>query len=150
MKRHLNLTIAMMFVCGVSAISAARASPPQALGSQIMRARIPFTFSVGNTDLPAGVYTVRIVNPTSDRKALLIRSEDGRSSAIIQTLGVDGSLASNTKLVFRRYGDRYFFAQAQMAGETTSLATARTRAERATRRAMKRGGDGSVVAVVAE
>ena len=147
MKRHLNLTIAIMFVCGVLAISAAQASPPQTLGSQTMRARIPFAFTVGDTNLPAGVYTVRILNPTSDRKALQIRSEDGRSSAIVQTLGVIGELASDTKLVFRRYGDRYFFAEAQMAGEMTSLAAARTRAERATQRAMKRGGTNTVVAI---
>jgi hypothetical protein len=104
---------------------------------------------VGDKSLPAGFYTVRILNPTSDRKALQIRSDDGRTSAIIQTLGVNSALASNTKLVFRRYGDRYFFAQAQMAGETTSLATTRTRAERATRRALKHSGNGTV-AILAE
>lgn len=146
MKRHLNLTIAIMIVCGFFATNA----EAQTLGSQTMRARVPFTFMVGEKSLPAGVYTVRILNPTSDRKALQIRSEDGRSSAIIQTLGVNGALAGNTKLVFRRYGDRYFFAQAQMAGETISLAATRTRSERATQRAMKHRRANSVVAVVAE
>src|SRR5688572_29431336 len=145
MKRHLTLTIAIMIFVGIFGVSA----QAQTASSQTIRARIPFTFTVGDKSLPAGVYTVRILNPTSDRKALQIRSENGRTSAIIQTLGVNSALASNTKLVFRRYGDRYFFAQAQMAGETTSLATTRTRAERATRRALKHSGNGTV-AILAE
>ena len=146
MKRHLNLTIAIIIVCGFFAPN----GEAQTLGSQTIRARVPFTFTVGEKSLPAGIYTVRILNPTSDRKALLIRSEDGRSSGIVQTLGVNGALAGSTKLVFRRYGDRYFFAQAQMAGETTSLAATRTRSERATQRAMKHRGASTVVAIVAE
>ena len=145
MKRHLTLTIAIMIVVGIFAVSA----QAQTSSSQTIRAHIPFTFTVGDKNLPAGVYTVRILNPTSDRKALQIRSENGRTSAIIQTLGVNSALASNTKLVFRRYGDRYFFAQAQMAGETSSLATTRTRAERATQRALKHSANGTV-AIIAE
>ena len=145
MTRHLTLTIAIMIVVGIFGVGA----QAQTASSQTIRARIPFTFTVGDKSLPAGFYTVRILNPTSDRKALQIRSDDGRTSAIIQTLGVNSALASNTKLVFRRYGDRYFFAQAQMAGETTSLATTRTRAERATRRALKHSGNGTV-AILAE
>lgn len=146
MKRHLTLTIAVMIVCGIFAVS----TQAQTSSSQTIRAHVPFTFKVGQKSLPAGVYIVRILNPTSDRKVLQIRSEDGRTSAIVQTLGVNSTLASDTKLIFRRYGDWYFFAQAQMAGETTTLAAARTRAERAAQRAMKQGGNGTVVAVMAE
>jgi hypothetical protein len=142
MKRHLQLTIAIMIVAGVWAIRA----EAQTGSSQTMRARVPFTFAVGEKTLPAGVYVVRILNPASDRKVLQIRSEDGRASAIIHTLDVNGPLANNAKLVFRRYGDRYFFAHAQMAGETTSLATVRTRAERATQRALKHRATNSEIA----
>jgi hypothetical protein len=68
---------------------------------------------------------------------------------MVQTVGVNAALAKNTKLVFRRYGEQYFFAQAQMAGDTTSLAATKTRAERATQRAMKRPDSNTVVAIVA-
>lgn len=142
MKRHLQLIIAIVIVCGVFAID----TQAQTGGSQTMRAEIPFAFTVGEKTLPAGVYTIRILNPTSDRKALQIRSENGRASAIIQTLGVNGSLTSQSKLVFRRYGDRHFFAQAQMAGEMTSLATVRTRSERATQRAVKHRASNTEIA----
>ncbi len=150
MKKHVRTAIAIMFIYGVLAVGA----EAQTISSQTIRANVPFAFNVGQKSLPAGVYTVSILNPTSDRKALQIRSEDGRVSAIIQTLGVDGSLsdkfADDAKLVFRRYGDRYFFAEAQMAGDLTTLTTSKTRAERSAQQALKRGDKMTIVAVVAE
>jgi hypothetical protein len=150
MKKHVRTAIAIMFIYGVLAVGA----EAQTISSQTIRANVPFAFNVGQKSLPAGVYTVSILNPTSDRKALQIRSEDGRVSAIIQTVGVDGSLsdkfADDAKLVFRRYGDRYFFAEAQMAGDLTTLTTSKTRAERSVQQALKRGNKMTIVAVVAE
>src|SRR5688572_31884837 len=99
MTRHLTLTIAIMIVVGIFGVGA----QAQTASSQTIRARIPFTFTVGDKSLPAGFYTVRILNPTSDRKALQIRSDDGRTSAIIQTLGVNSALASNTKQIGRAH-----------------------------------------------
>ena len=146
MKRQVGLFIATVIICGVSAIS----GQAQTNVSPTLRAEIPFAFSVGEKSLPAGVYTVRILNPTSDRKALQIRSENGRISAMVQTIGVNGAVSDDAKLIFHRYGKQYFFAQAQMAGETTSLAATKTRAERATQRAMKRADSSTVVAIVAQ
>ena len=145
MKGQVRLFIAIVIICGVFAVS----SNAQTTASPTLRAEIPFTFTVGEKSLPAGVYTVRILNPTSDRKTLQIRSENGRVSAMVQTVGVNGLLTDEAKLVFHRYGEQYFFAQAQMAGETTSLAATKTRAERATQRAMKRADSSTVVAIVA-
>ena len=145
MKRYIHLTIAIIIACGVFAIS----GHAQTNVSPTLRAEVPFTFSVGEKSLPAGVYTVRILNPTSDRKTLQIRSENGSVSAMVQTVGLNGALSDDAKLVFHRYGEQYFFAQAQMAGETTSLAATKTRAERATQRAMKRPNSSTVVAIVA-
>jgi hypothetical protein len=145
MKRYINFSVAIMIVCGVFAIS----GRAQSNVSPTIRASIPFTFQVGDKSLPAGVYTVRILNPTSDRKTLQIRNDDGRFSAIVQTTGVKDAIADNTKLVFRRYGEQYFFAQAQLAGDTTSLAATKTRAERAMQRALKHRDRSAVIAIVA-
>ena len=90
-------------------------------------ANIPFAFNVGKTTLPAGKYTITVLNPTSDRKTLQIRSLNGRSSALVLTMTGNGNLSDNAKLVFERYDDRYYFAQAQMAGDATSLAALRTK-----------------------
>jgi hypothetical protein len=94
---------------------------------QRVSANIPFAFNVGKTTLPAGKYTITVLNPTSDRKTLQIRSLNGRSSAIVLTMTGNGNLSDRAKLVFERYDDRYYFAQAQMAGDATSLAALRTK-----------------------
>jgi hypothetical protein len=140
----MKLCIAIMILCASFVIT----GNAQTSVSQTMRARIPFTFTVGEKKLPAGVYRVSILNPSSDRKVLQIRSENGRVSAITQTLPVKGDAADTAKIVFHRYGDSYFFANAQLAGETTSLAATKTRAERATQRALRQDSGGSVVAIL--
>jgi hypothetical protein len=117
----------MMFVAVVAITAEA-----QVFGTQRLRARIPFAFNVGNKSLPAGEYTIAVLNPTSDRKVLQIRSTDGRASAIIQTNERNAKSPEHAKLVFNRYGDRYFFAQAQMAGDSTTLAAVKSNAERNT------------------
>lgn len=128
MKRYLTLTIAIMMFVVVMAITA----EAQVFGTQRLRARIPFAFNVGDKSLPAGEYTIVVLNPTSDRKVLHIRSTDGRLSAIVQTNARNTNTPEQAKLVFNRYGDRYFFAQAQMAGDSTTLAAVKSNAERNT------------------
>ncbi len=132
MKRTLTLTIAMMMFVAVVAISA----EAQVFGTQRMSARIPFAFNVGDKSLPAGQYTIAVLNPTSDRKVLQIRSTDGRVSAIIQTNELNTNTPERAKLVFNRYGDRYFFAQAQMVGDSVTLAAVKSNAERNTGQAI--------------
>ena len=100
-------------LAGVLAVSA----QAQTSGAQRLIASIPFAFNVGKTTLPAGKYTITVLNPTSDRKTLQIRSLNGRASAIVLTTTGNGHASDNAKLVFERYGDQYFFSQAQMAGD---------------------------------
>jgi hypothetical protein len=146
MKRHLYIPIAISILVGVLAAGA----QAQTSSAQKVVANIPFTFNVGQTELPAGKYTITVVNPSSDRKVLQIRNADGRLSAMIQTTSVLRNAADNAKLVFHRYGDRYFFAQAQMAGDATSLAAVKSKAERAEKEALAKAGKKSVVVTVTE
>jgi hypothetical protein len=107
----------------------ANAAQAQTNSPRRVVAQIPFAFNVGKTTLPAGKYTISVVNPSSDRTVLQIRSDDGQASAMILTNDEHRRLADNAKLVFERYDDRYFFAEAQMAGEATSFAAVRSKAE---------------------
>jgi hypothetical protein len=93
-----------------------------------VRANIPFDFSVGNKTLPAGVYTVATMTTPS---LLLIRREDGRTGALIQTQGVQARREQDqTRLVFRRYGDHYFLAQVWTAGDSNGRELWKSRTER--------------------
>jgi hypothetical protein len=142
MKRHLSLTIAIVILGGIFAATATA----QTSGPQKTRANIPFAFNVGEKTLPAGVYTLTVINPSSDRKVLQIRSLDGRFNAMTQTSAGRSNHADDVKLVFRRYGNQYFFGQIEMGGDATTLVVAKSRAERSTLRALKRPADNSVVA----
>ena len=145
MKRHLLILVAIIIVAGAFTVSA----QAQSTGAQKVVANIPFAFNVGNTNLPAGKYTITVLNPTSDRHILQIRSANGRSTAVTQTTNVIGNASDDAKLVFHRYGSRYFFAQAQMAGETTGLAATTSNAERAHKQTGAVAGMKSVVVIVA-
>ena len=146
MKRNLNALMTIVILVAAFTVSA----HAQTASGQRESANIPFAFNVGKTTLPAGKYTITVVNPSSDAKVLQIRSSDGRSSAITQTVGVIGKASDRAKLVFHRYGDQYFFAQAQMAGETVSLAALKSSAERAQERAIAKAGKRSVVVILTE
>ena len=123
MKKCFYIPLAVVILVGVLATNAhAQSNSPQRIV-----ANIPFTFNVGKTSLPAGRYTITVVNPSSDRRILQIRSTNGRSSAMIVTNNVLGDVSENSKLVFECDGERYYFAQAQMAGDSTSLAAPRAK-----------------------
>lgn len=124
MKRLFTITFAVIILA-----TAFTAGAQAQTGSQRVIANIPFAFTANNKTLPAGKYTIAVVNPSSDRKALQIRNMDGRFSAIVLTNGVIGKISDNSKLVFERYDDRYFFAQAQIAGDSTTLAALRSNKE---------------------
>lgn len=149
MKRYLTLTIAIMMLLGVVTITA----EAQVFGSKQVRAHIPFAFNVGKTTLPAGEYTVTVLNPSSDRQVLQIRSKDRRLSALVhtaETTSKDRQNADKAKLVFNRYGDTYFFAQAQMAGDSTIRAALKTKAERNQEQTLAKNVSKATVAIVAE
>lgn len=141
MNTFLKIAVAIIIVVGGFTTSA----EAQTAGNQKVVANIPFGFNVGAKTLPAGKYTITVVNPSSDRKILQIRSIDGRSTAITLTNGVIGDASENTKLVFHRYGNQYFFAQTQMAGEKVSLAALTSKVERAQKHAFAKAGKNTVV-----
>ena len=117
MKRlfHTLMMIAVLVTLTANAAQAQTTNPQRVI------ANIPFAFTAGRTSLPAGKYTFTVVNPSSDRTVLQIRSVDGHASAMILTNSVSGIVAEKAKLVFERYDDVYVFTHAQVAGETTGF-----------------------------
>ena len=146
MKKYFSLTIAILMFVAVLATAQAQSN-----GSPLMHAHIPFAFHVGSTELPAGEYNISVLNPSADRKVLQIRSTDGRVSAIVNTVDVNAKSADKSKVVFHRYGETYFFAQAQVGGESTTIAALKSSAERTEARMVaKLGRAASTLTVAAE
>jgi hypothetical protein len=69
-----------------------------------LKANIPFDFTVGNTWMPAGEYTIS--SPL--RQVLQLRSADlAKTATIVSAQGFQES-DSGSELVFDKYGDQYF------------------------------------------
>lgn len=144
MKKFFNIPLAIMMLLAVLGVGA----QAQTSSAQKVIANIPFTFSAGKATLPAGKYTLTVINPSSDRKVLQIRSLNGHSSALILTTTGSVRPSENAKLVFERDGDRYVFIHAQLAGDTTSLAAVRHKERE--RNAMAKATKKTLVVIVAE
>ena len=122
MKKQAYTMIAMMALFGCLAVSA-RAQ----CDNMPTIARIPFQFSTGKAALPAGEYKVTCFDPNG--RVLMIRSTDGKANAVVQMVPISGKQQDGVKLVFHRYGSRYFLVQA-WAGGNTGLELPTTHAER--------------------
>lgn len=127
MKKQLSMVVIMVALLTVAGLSTARA---QSNINSELKVNIPFEFSVGNHTMPAGEYVVRCTNPASDMKVLQLRSSDGRATALVRTSSVIGKTLASAKLVFNRYGDQYFFAQAWMPADDTGMQASESKAEK--------------------
>jgi len=75
----------------------------------VLTAIVPFAFTLENTDLPAGTYTVSILYPFNMIK---VQSADGRKVAWIAVIpSLKSEESKQVKLVFHRFGNEYFLAQ---------------------------------------
>ena len=81
-----------------------------------VRGNVPFDFIVGDKTIPAGLITVHGVS--ADTKGVLsIKNVDKSKQAMRVGRGLPGTDDSDQcKLVFHRYGNRYFLAQIWMTG----------------------------------
>ena len=92
------------------------------------RTSVPFEFTVGDKALPAGNYTVASITLGSD--AILVRSIEGKDSAARLTMQAEGE-SDHAKLVFHRYGQRYFLAEVWNGEGRSGRRLAQCRKERA-------------------
>ena len=73
---------------------------------------VPFDFMVGSQHMAAGTYDV-----TTDQSKVLIRGEEnGSASFAIAFWAYADKTQERAKLVFKRYGDRYFLSQVWYPG----------------------------------
>jgi len=81
------------------------------LYAQTAKADIPFEFSVQNTTLPAGEYTMQRTSLTSG--AMLVRNVETRKTVVVLAPSNVTELkgATDNVALFHRIGDRYFLAE---------------------------------------
>ena len=91
-------------------------------------ANIPFAFVVADHEMPAGNYTVSFDH---HELYILLRGEGKGTAAFALTKATKNLKPSpQGKLVFKRYGDRYFLSQIWAAGNPRGRALQASRLER--------------------
>lgn len=87
----------------------------QAAPAQMFKVNVPFTFVAGGMNLPAGEYTL---SHMMNSNWVLISSSDGKTIATTQVLESAVSQGqAGTKLVFNKYGEKYFLSQVWTAND---------------------------------
>jgi hypothetical protein len=88
-------------------------------------ADIPFEFSVQNTTLPAGEYTM-----STTRDVMLIRNvETNKAILVLAPEGADKGAQDKNVVRFHRIGDRYFLAEVKTDGVRSQLAPSKLERE---------------------
>jgi hypothetical protein len=91
---------------------------------------IPFNFTVGQTTLPAGEYTIE-PNRKDSPDVWLIQSTSGQDSVLFTTgTAWAGETQKQTKLVFNNYEGQYFLAKIWNAGDNSGRVLRKPRVER--------------------
>ncbi|HEY6120778.1 MAG TPA: hypothetical protein VIV66_12530 [Pyrinomonadaceae bacterium] len=114
MKKQASIAFMMLSLMFSVAATIVRAQT----NSHVMRITIPFEFVVRDKTLPPGDYIIK--RSFSDRpEMLLIRNLDGDMSENVLTSNVQSKTPlSVSKLIFQRYGNRYFLSQIWNAGDS--------------------------------
>ena len=93
-------------------------------------ADVPFDFVVGNQTMPAGEYLFS--RDSAPDTALLIRNGDARMSAFLITSVIQPRTdETKARLIFHRYGERYFLVEAWSKANEAGRQIAMSRQERA-------------------
>lgn len=104
-----------------------------AQSSNRVAATIPFDFAVGGKTMAAGDYLLGSISGESE--GLVVRSKDSGKSVVRLTNSIHPNAKENrARLVFHRYGQRYFLAEVWGAGDGNGRKLTECREERAIRR----------------
>lgn len=82
-------------------------SVPSTFAQNLVKAKVPFDFKVGNRAMPAGTYVISSVS----QSAISIASREEHAGALAVVRSEYATRDQSPKLVFHKYGNQYFLAQ---------------------------------------
>jgi len=83
-------------------------SVPSISAQTIANATVPFAFTVGQTEMPAGNY---VISSLSDSAMAIMNRNKGTSVISLFRSEQPTSADGTTRLVFHKYGEKYFLSQ---------------------------------------
>ena len=138
MKRNVIGALMTLIVASSIAVPVVHAQ------STILTANVPFAFSIGDKQLPAGAYAVREMD-----RATLIQSADSANSVLGLYYYAGPSKADETKLVFNKVGNHYFLAQIWTSARDQGLSVPQSKLEKELRTSNSRPQGGVETVIVA-
>lgn len=81
-----------------------------------MKITVPFAFTAGNVQLPAGEYLVTAVGPWGGSTLSVHSVHSNAGTLVLSTSRRSQKPATRTKLVFYRFGQQYFLAEVWNGG----------------------------------
>ena len=130
MKREFLKGFTMLVLVVTLALTLAVVSANGQSTANKVVANVPFEFSVGYKALPAGAYSVQSIVSAGD--GLLIQSADGKISALRLSEATRRIKEKpQARLVFHRYGERYFLAEVWNGVDNTGRQLTKSQEERA-------------------
>ncbi|HEY0794938.1 MAG TPA: hypothetical protein VGD64_04080 [Acidisarcina sp.] len=117
MKRNLIATFAL-------AVAAMAVSAPAVIAQSESQATIPFNFQVARSSMPAGTYVLE----TNGFGPVSVRDTHNGHTRLALGMAEQSNKASHSRLIFHRYGSKYFLAEI-WGGGTTGVKVPETKQE---------------------
>ena len=128
MKKDILKGSTMLLLVVALALAAAAISANAQSTNKVV-ANVPFEFSVGYKTMPAAEYSVQAI-PSAN--GLMIQSADGKNSALRLSDATERIKdKTHARLVFHRYGERYFLAEVWNGVDNTGRQLTKSQEERA-------------------
>jgi hypothetical protein len=117
MERLLKTRFSALLLASASALFLT-AVAAQAQIVHAVDANVPFAFTAGSTRLPAGSYTIRVLD-IQDPYVLKVADKSGRVEVLVSTEAAHvDQMPTKTELVFDKVGDREFLSQIWVDGSS--------------------------------
>lgn len=131
MKKEIVKGFAMLTMIVAIALATAVMSANAQSPTRLVVADIPFEFVVGDKAMPAAEYRLR----QAYSNAVAIQTADLRNTAIRLTTSIEPRRSqTQARLVFHRYGNRYFLSEVWTGGAAIGLKLNKSQHERAAER----------------
>jgi hypothetical protein len=121
-----NITAIALFI--VATLIAAGPAPAQ---DHLVKATVPFNFSVGDHALPSGTYTIS--SEMTSPNLLAIRNWDKKVAILSLGQPNQDSQEYDNTLVFHKYGNQYFLSDIRSEAASMSIHFRATKAEKRAR-----------------
>jgi hypothetical protein len=104
----------------------------------LVKATIPFNFTVGEKALPAGTYMIG--SALTSPGVLAIRSWDNKVNVLSLGQSNQGDHVQDNTLMFHKYGNQYFLSEIRSEGASMNIHFAATKAEKRAKSQVEEAG----------